>query len=71
MTPHNQREGSAGATSQECIEIRKLATLPFMPHPDILLRIPQARAMQQEKEILFTRHIFFVESFHPSPGELQ
>ena len=46
--------------AQKCIQIRKLAALTFVAHPDPRLWIPAAWAMKQIKYVIIRTAIFFV-----------
>jgi hypothetical protein len=41
-----------GDAAEELVELRELAAFSLPPHPHLLLRIPQARAMEKEEHIL-------------------
>ena len=67
----NERETVAGIAAQQCIQVRKLATLALVAHPDPLLRIPAARAMKKEKNVIIRSTIFCVQRLDFRLGQPQ
>ena len=53
------------------VQLRKLPPLAFVAHPDPLLRIPSARAVEKEERIALCVHVLLVQLFDPLPGQPQ
>ena len=47
----HQRKGVARPATQQGVQCGQFAALALMAHPDAFLRIPAARAMEQEKDV--------------------
>ena len=59
----DEREAVAAPAAQQRVEIRKLAALALVAHPDLFRRIPAARAMEQEESIGRARRVLRVQLF--------
>ena len=60
---HRQKAGMAVATQQR-VQGRELAALALKAHPYALLRIPQARAVEQKKGVLASARVFAVQRLY-------
>ena len=60
---YDEREAVAAPAAQQRVEIRKLAALALVTHPDLFRRVPAARAMEQEESISRARCVPRVQLF--------
>ena len=63
------REAILSVAAQQRVQIRQLAALALIPHPDLFLRIPAARAMEQEKRFAAHPPILLIQRRDPLCGE--
>jgi hypothetical protein len=49
--PDDEREAALAAAAQQRIEVRELAALALVPHPQLFLRVPAARPVEQEEDV--------------------
>src|SRR6185369_5489800 len=53
----------ARTATKQGVKLRKLSAFAFVTHPQSFAGVPTARAVQKEKEVLFTGRIFAVQDF--------
>ena len=58
-------EPVAGAGQDEAVELGELAALPLPSHPDALVRVPAARAVEQVERVLAAAAVAGVEGADP------
>jgi hypothetical protein len=65
ITYFTDNEGKAVAffLTQQQIQIRQLAALALVTHPDPVVRVPAARAMEQEEHVVATLGILRIQRF--------
>ncbi len=68
--PDDPREALLGVAAQQRVQIRQLAPLALVTHPNPLLRIPPARAVEQEEGVAPVARVLFVQRFDPPRGQL-
>ncbi len=65
---HGQRKLVARAAAQVAVHVLQLAALALVPHPHAFLRIPQARAVQQQERrgriAIQVQRVFAIEFFY-------
>jgi len=57
------------AAAQKSIQFRKLPPLALVAHPEPLLRIPAARAMEEKERIACCAPVLFIQFFDSRPGQ--
>ncbi len=53
------------ARAQQGVQVRQLAALALVAHPDAVMRVPPARTMQQEERVIAARRVLPVQRFDP------
>ncbi len=67
----HQGESVAAALPQQAVQVRQLAALALVTHPDPVMGVPAARAMEQEEDVVPTLRVLRVQGVDPLPGQLQ
>ena len=67
ITDH-PREAILSVAAQQCVQVGQLATLALVTHPDLLLRIPAAWAVEQEERIAPDPLVLCIQCFDPLRG---
>ena len=67
----DESEAITGPSAQKPIQIRKLAALSLVSHPDPVLRIPSSRAMKQEEGIAVRTPVLLVKVLNSLLGQPQ
>ena len=53
--------GTPRTAAEQRVELHDLPPLPFVTHPEALARVPEARPMEEEKEIVPFGTVFAVQ----------
>jgi hypothetical protein len=63
------------AATQQGIQVGELAALALMPHPDLLLRVPEPRAMEEKEDVApapgLAAAVLLVEPLDPRLRQVQ
>ena len=68
--PDDPRKTLLIIAAQQRVQIRQLAALALVTHPNLFLRIPAARAMEQEERVAPVAWVLFVQRFDPLRRQL-
>ena len=76
VSPTTSEKRVPGDAAQQRVQVRKLAALALMTHPDPFLRVPSPRPVEEEENVVpgtvpAAAAVFFVQFLDPGAGELQ